>query len=251
MTDLNEHVLIDVDIILGGYDLSPWATEIALDVGGEKLEATNFRSGRDRKFLAGAKGAGFAMGVNISSDADGTHSEPVGFARLGEEDVLSIMSPGSVEGRRSYTLTEGMSQFTQGADFGALGAGDISGSADGVVYFGNVLGQGTKSAGSANGTAFQLGAVPAGSSLYSWLHVTGLTGTSPTLDVTIESDDAEGFPSAVTKVTFTQATATGVVVGTPVAGLLADEWFRYTYTVGGSASPTATLWVVAAIRPTV
>lgn len=95
------------------------------------------------------------------------------------------------------------------------------------------------------GTAYNLGAVSSTQRLYATLHVVAASGTSPTLDVTIESDDAEGFPSAVTRLTFTQATARTHQF-TSVAGPITDTWFRVKHTIGGT-NPSFRYFVLVGI----
>lgn len=90
-----------------------------------------------------------------------------------------------------------------------------------------------------DGTALNLGVLPTGKSLYAGLHVTAADGSSPTLDLIIESDTEEAFgDDPTTRITFTQMTAAGYQWGTPVAGPIADhDWWRASWTIGGSSSP--------------
>jgi hypothetical protein len=72
-------------------------------------------------------------------------------------------------------------------------------------------------------------------------------GTSPTLDVIVQSDDASGFPSATNRITFTQATGFTAEYATPVAGAITDDWWRVNFTIGGTASPNFTFICVIGI----
>lgn len=92
---------------------------------------------------------------------------------------------------------------------------------------------GTARTSSGTGTSIQLGAVSATQSLYAGLHVLSVSGTTPSLTVRIESDNATGFPSAATVTTFTAATAlTSQFVR--VAGPITDDWFRAAWTISGT-----------------
>ncbi len=73
------------------------------------------------------------------------------------------------------------------------------------------------------------------------------SGTTPTLDVTIESDDGVGMGSPTTRINFAQATAIGAQWATPVAGAIADDWWRVAYTLGG-ASPSFTFICIIGIQ---
>lgn len=87
------------------------------------------------------------------------------------------------------------------------------------------------SRGALTGTSVQLGAVSASQRLWAALYVTGAVGTN--LAVTIESDNATGFPSAATAITFSTVSAAGWQF-TSVAGPITDDWFRMKSTVGSS-----------------
>ena len=99
---------------------------------------------------------------------------------------------------------------------------------------------------SSTGTGRQLGAVIAGKSLYAALHVISVSGTSPTLDVIVQSDDNAGFTTPTTRVTFSQTGVVGAQWGS-VAGAVTDEYWRISYTIGGSDTPTFAFAVTAGI----
>lgn len=89
------------------------------------------------------------------------------------------------------------------------------------------------------GVAFNLGAVADEvAALYAILHVYGdPEGTLPTLDVTVESDASQAFPSPATAYTFAQQTARGGLYAVPVEGPLTDTWWRIKAVIGGTSSP--------------
>ena len=102
---------------------------------------------------------------------------------------------------------------------------------------------GTARTASGTGTGLQLGAVPAGRRLYAALHVLSVAGTTPSITVTVESDDANTFASATTRLTFDAATAAGGQVLRTTGDAITDTWFRVTWTISGT-SPSF-LFVVA------
>lgn len=92
---------------------------------------------------------------------------------------------------------------------------------------------GTARTATGTGTSIQLGAVASGQALYAGLHVLSVSGTTPSLTARIESDNATGFPSAVTAGTFTAATAlTSQFLRIP--GPITDDWFRVAWTISGT-----------------
>ena len=77
----------------------------------------------------------------------------------------------------------------------------------------------------------------AGKSMYAALHVISVSGTSPTLDVIVQSDDNSGFTTPTNRITFSQTGAVGAEWGS-VAGAVTDDYWRVSYTIGGSDTPT-------------
>lgn len=70
---------------------------------------------------------------------------------------------------------------------------------------------------------------------------TGLAGTTPTLDIKVQTDDASNFPSAADLVAYPQLNAAGFVAGTRIIIPMAfrnERFLRLLYTPGGT-TPTA------------
>jgi hypothetical protein len=93
----------------------------------------------------------------------------------------------------------------------------------------------------ANGTILTMTGPTASQRLYAGLHITAASGSTPTLDVTIESAALVGFGSPTTRITFTQAAAAGWQFSS-VAGAVTDGFWRAVFTIGGS-SPSFTVAV--------
>ena len=100
---------------------------------------------------------------------------------------------------------------------------------------------------SANGTSNQLGVLAAGETMYMALHVLSVSGTSPTLDVIITSDNASGFSSATTRKAFAQKTAVGSELISLAGPIATDNWWRAQWTIGGSSTPTFDIVIVCGI----
>ncbi len=99
------------------------------------------------------------------------------------------------------------------------------------------------------GVALNLGAVVAPAQLYAVLHVLDIpVGTLPTLDVVVDSDDAQAFDDPTTRVTFTQMTARGAQYAVPVATPITDTWWRVRWTVGGTVNPAFKISAALAIQ---
>ena len=124
--------------------------------------------------------------------------------------------------------------------FKAVGSGGI------LVVNGNVekpLGDTTSTTAS---TGSQLGILAAGQKLYSSMHVISASGTSPTLDVLVESD-VVGFAGANTRITHTRATGATTEQKSISGPIATDDYWRISWTIGGTDAPTFSWFQVIGI----
>ena len=84
-----------------------------------------------------------------------------------------------------------------------------------------------------NTTGQQIGAVTASNKMVIVIRVISVSGSSPTLDAVVKSDDNSGFTSATTRHTFSQMTAASHFVGDMTA-TVTDDWWRVAITIGGT-----------------
>jgi hypothetical protein len=72
---------------------------------------------------------------------------------------------------------------------------------------------------------------------------TGLAGTTPTLDIAVQTDDASNFPSPAALLSYPQLAAAGFVTGTRLVIPMTftnERFLRLNYTLGGTG-PSATV----------
>jgi hypothetical protein len=98
----------------------------------------------------------------------------------------------------------------------------------------------------ANGTAVAQAGPGAGRTLYAALHVLSASGTTPSLTVKVQSDDAVGFPSATDRITFSAANAAGWQWGSVAGDFSTETHLRVTWTITGT-TPSFTFAVAAFI----
>lgn len=84
-----------------------------------------------------------------------------------------------------------------------------------------------------DGTAMLVGATTAAQKLWFALHVFRVSGTLPTLDLVLSSDDAVGMASATTRITVPQITTPGFYFGS-VAGPITDTYYQLVHTISGT-----------------
>lgn len=151
-------------------------------------------------------------------------------AHKGLADLLTTLAIGSAEGSIAYFFRVTQGEYALGGSVGDLLRYSLSLQASGGrgAVRGTLMQNGSE-ASTGSGTARQLGAVSASQFLHAGLHVISGTGT---LDVRVQSDNAEGFPSATTRITFGQKTEAASELATPVAGAISDDWWRIDWTIG-------------------
>ena len=88
------------------------------------------------------------------------------------------------------------------------------------------------------GMIFNLGAVPAGRKMYAMLHVVKAEGTTPTLDVTIQSATAIGFGNVTDEITFTQVTGFPSHELISIDGPITNRFWRVEWEINGLDTST-------------
>lgn len=95
------------------------------------------------------------------------------------------------------------------------------------------------------GTGRQFGALASGARLLAGVHVFSVSGTSPSLTVTLQSDDASDFPSPVARATLGPLTSAGAAWAV-VDGPVSDDWWRVSWTISGTSPSIQFAAVIAA-----
>ena len=237
-------VLKNQKLWFGGYDFTGRMNALALESGVELQDGTVFGDTARRR-LAGLK----SVIANHEGYFDAELVDKPLFDAIGIVDQPMTFGPvDGVEGSLAYTFAAIIGQYSPGGQVGELFAFTVSAEgSDGSELIRGTLMHNAARTVTADGTARQLGAVSASQKLYAALHVITVAGSTPTLDVKVQSDDASGFPSPTDRITFTQKTAIGAKWATPVAGVIDDDWWRITWTIGGG-SPSFTFVVVVGIQ---
>jgi len=242
----------DMSILLGGYDMACRATGMNLDVTAQELETTTLcvSDGHTTR-IAGLRQVAFNADLLQDYDADQVDEElGLDGGTLTVSTPLTVLPAGTDYGAVGYTFRANQFAYEQMAPVDGLATARVSGKARrGPAVRGTVLHPpSTSRTSTGDGTGAQIGAVSATQTLYAALHVTSASGSSPTLDVVIESDDNAGFTSPTTRITFAQA-GTQSWQWSSVAGAITDDYWRITYTLGGG-SPDFQFCVVAGIAST-
>lgn len=241
--------------VLNAQDSSLWVHDVAVHNMANSLSLTQTRNTSDSTVF-GHKAETSTLGLIVVQasgsgfvDFDGEHAAmSAGFT--GSASLVVTAAPSSADGDVAMLMPEGLTASWTPLDV-TIGetAGmsvDLSGRSTKAPVSGRILAPEAARTATGNGTARQLGAVDAGESVFGSLHVVAASGSTPTLDVLVTSDDASGFASPTTRLTFAQATGR-TAQHLSAAGAITDDWWRVQWTIGGT-SPSFTFAVVVGIN---
>ena len=220
-------ILSNVPILLGGQRLSCHTNTVGIDYGAETQDDTSFCDDT-RSTLGGLKTVGFSAEGFYEGAAD-----PALFNSMGVSGTLISVANGQTVGDKAFSFVTVTGSYEPiNGSVGDIAGFSINASARGDLGRGNVLFYDESLGSSTTGATFNAGSAP--NQITAFLHVFGVSGTSPTLDVTIESDTADDFTGAEqTQITFDQATAQEAQRKT--AGATSDTWWRVNATIGGTS----------------
>jgi hypothetical protein len=226
------HIIRNQKIWLGGHDLTGVLNSAAVEDSVALKEATTLGDSAVRR-LAGLRDAKLALEGYFSASPE---DEALN-ANLGLTDVpVTFGAINGTEGNLAYLFAAALADYQPNGTVGEVFAfaATAQSSAGEPLVRGTLMHNATRTS-TANGTARQLGAIAAGQKLYAALHVLTVAGTTPELDVKVQSDDASGFASPIDRITFSQKTGIASEWATPVAGAITDDWWRVTWTIGGTS----------------
>ena len=231
-------VVLNRRVYVGGYDLTGTSSSQELSIGFEQVDAT-VMSDTTRSSLPGLMTASLTHQGFVTEGTSG--SESIYHNKLGDSVVVTMGCETASDGEAAYFLKGNGYSLTLPDNIGELPqltfeiAPDQSeGVARGTVLHDAV----TARTSSGTGTVRELGAVSSSQKLYAAIHVIAASGSTPTLDVVIRSDDNSGMTSPVTRMSCTQVTSSvGAEYLSPVSGPITDSFWDISATLsGGSAS---------------
>ena len=234
-----ELVLLNPKMYVAGLDFSGAYSQHALVMDADSPEFTAFGD-TTREYKGGL--------IGVGSEHQGFWDNPVDsdlFTNVAAAARNMTLTPeAGADGDRAFFCQTIGTKYSPGANIGDAYAFSASNQVSGTLTRGLIMGTGAKTV-TGNSTARQLGAVSATQKIRASLHVLAVSGTSPTLNVTVRSDDTEGFASPTTRITFPQRTAIGGELLT-ADGAITDAWWRVTWTIGGT-SPSFTFVIAVGV----
>lgn len=239
------YTLTNAQVLVGSTNISSFTGDLSTGSQTVMRDAPNLAAGGFRIVTPGITSADYTFSGNADFDSATDVSRAFNVSSRGSQQAIGVIPSGTaaVAGSAAIFSRGLLSQMKilTGA------TGDVAGFSMGLtsdiaeVY--GVVGAPLASRGALTGTSLQLGAVATGPTgipqrLWAALFVTGSSGTN--LAVTIQSDNATGFPSPATAITFSTVSVAGWQFQS-VAGPITDDWFRVNATVGSGTFTYAVL----------
>jgi len=245
---VSKFVLTDVHLYSGGLDLTGYSNKLDLSGEYEEKETTSFASNGWKENILGL-GSAKASGEGQWDAGTAALPDDGLWAAFGTAGAWTATPTSAAVGSLAYLTKMSQAKYSLGGSVGDVAPWSVDWSGTWPLVRGQLIhSASTARTATGNGTSAQLGALLSTQALYVCLHVISVSGTgSPTVTVSVESDDATGFPSATTRGTFAAATAIGGQV-LKIAGAVTDDWWRVKYTISGS-SPSFLFAVSAGIGP--
>lgn len=225
---MSTSVLTNALLLFDGRDLTGQSNVVGIDYGAETQDDTSLADDT-RSNIGGLNTAGFAAEgfFDAAMDADL-------FAAVGVSGSLISVAKGLTVGDRAYNLQAVAGDYQPiGGQVGEIAGYSLNASTRGNLQRGELLFHSSSEGATDDGSGLNAGA--AASKVTAILHVFSASGSSPTLDVTVESDADNTFSTPATQITFSQATGR-TAERIEEAGAVADAWWRVSFTIGG-ASP--------------
>jgi len=242
---MGKYVLRNCKLYLGGYNLSADLNQLGLEYSAQEIDKTVFGSGSVQR-IAGLLDFKFNHRGFFEAGSDQV-DEIIWNKFAVADEIMTVCPTDGVAGEKAFSLKNIAANYAPGAAVGELFAFDLSGSGSGSKLIRGIIMETGARTTTGAGIVRQLGTVAEGKKVYAVMHVLAVSGTTPTLDMVIQSDDAEGFASPTDRITFSQASDVGAQWATPVSGEITDTWWRASWTIGGT-DPSFTVIVIIAIQ---
>lgn len=242
---MSKETLKNLRIYLDGYELTTRSNTAMIEGSKDTPEATVFCS--DWKEFLGDGLKDFTAGIGGFMEIDA--ADAAIFNELDDSGgfVFTLTPQKQVVGGLVFfmhAIESRLKLFGDVGDVAPFQIGALSGSSR--ISRGVLLAPcGTVSA-DGNGAAVQIANAGAGRTLSIGLHVTGVSGSTPTLTMTIESDSTSGFSSPTTLYN----SGSFVLPGAEYAEVTlasSDTYFRVKHDVGGASSSFTTLASISII----
>jgi hypothetical protein len=226
-------LLINTRIFVGASDLTSQSNHVEIDAEADGIDTTTFGSAGFHENDAGL----FDTSINASGFWAAGNAGQVDdrlWADKGTTQPFTCGPDGAAVGNLAWLVQSLELNYKLLGDVGDAAPYNLDGAGDSPLVRGAFLHDPSVArTATINGAGVQLAAVPAGAKLWAALHVLEATGTTPSMTVTIQSDDNAPFSSATSRIVFDPATAISTQMKS-LAGPITDDRFRASIVISGT-----------------
>ncbi|WP_329274776.1 hypothetical protein [Streptomyces sp. NBC_01451] len=226
--------LTNVRLFAVGADLTGASNKVELSAEVEEKDRTTYGSNGWKEVMGGL-GSAQVTGEGFWEAGSSALVDDANWANNGGTGPWSVGPVGGAVGDLAYFVKALQSEYKFLGQVGDIAPWSGKASSTWPLVrgaFGHHYGTARTSTGTATGV--QLGAADVDERLYASLHVLSVAGTTPTLNVEIESDTDNTFASSLTQLTFTQANAISGQILRTDGTAITDTWYRVKYTISGT-----------------
>lgn len=235
-------VLKDIRAHYEEFDVTGILNSVNIDHKSDVEDATSFAD-TARNRIPGLKDTTVNFSGFWSAAEDAGFFSKTGSLTPG---IFSI-ADSNIIGAKAFTLQSDLSGYSFGGEIGSVHPFSIAAMGNGPLVSGELFADSVETVTGASAIS-ELGAIAADEAVFAALHVVNSGGdASQTLDVIVESDDLVGFGSPITRLTFPQVTTSPIAQWQFLAGANADTFWRVSWTIAGTGSPTFTIFIVVGI----
>lgn len=245
---LTPTVLLDARIYLESADLTGWSNKVETDPSVADEDITTFASGGWKQRTGGEFDTDVAL-EGFFEQLDVSRPDDMFWANLGSNQAALTVAPTSgAAGVVTYLSRVQVMDYKPSAAVGKVVGWTSSLKGNWPFVRGLIMHpQGTARTATGTGTGFQLGAVTTAQRIYCCSHVLSVSGTTPSITVSLQSSVDNTFASPTTRITFAADTALdGQALS--LLGAVTDQWWRAAWTISGT-TPSFLFAVSAGIGP--
>ena len=230
-------VIKDGQVYYNEYNISGLLNSVTIDYSGDVPEANVLSGDGTKRRVSGL----IDVSISCPGYLDASPADMVIYDRIGNVIAgdMSVAPQNPNEGSRAFFLKVHQGTYNILGAIGDVAPFSLDASSNHPLIKGVVGAIGSKDniGGSGavvdEGLILNLGAVPAGRKMYAMLHAVKADGTTPTLDVTIQSATAMGFGNTTDEITFTQVTGSPSHELISVDGPITNQFWRVEWEVNG------------------
>jgi hypothetical protein len=242
----------DSDVYVDEFDFGGVVNSAKISVDVPPGDVTSF-SDVHKTYVEGKPG--FTIDLNgLWSSSSPAYDAEMFIDLTSEERNVGIYPNQSTAGQFGYEGKTNISKDAIPTPVGAVIALNVTWRGDRPLIRSQLLHKVTAIASTANGTAYQHGAVAATQSVWSIVRLLAAPGGSGSNDlvITIQSDNAEGMSSPSTRLTHTTINQSSVALHETkeASGAVTDDWWRAVMTISGGGSRTFSLVIAMGIKTT-